>query len=688
MKSKKAINLICFLLTMMSIIAVSIYNTYTPTCASVHLNKSGKFNTGMGNINTFMAFYNNEQFKSISTRQNLSLSLGWAKGLSIENTNGSALANIDLTSGFTSLRASQLPEGEWTFWLIQNVPGPNRSALPEEGDKLIQVGNFTVANGLGELNTKIDMNNWRNFQIDRAAITRAGQSPLDAMVLMGAPSLMERLQRYPNIVQATSTEETAAAMEELIAKGRQIFLGETFNGNGRTCATCHREERNFTIDAKFIATLPSTDPLFVAEQNPDLAKNFEKPDMMRKFGLFVENADGFDDLDNKFTLRASSSILAISTTLKAPANNMIVDFTVFVPPVFKQRLGWGGDGAPGSGTLREFALGAVVQHMTKTLNRRAGIDFRMPTDEELDALEAFQLSLGRSEDLDIMKLSLTDSLATKGRDLYVKAEPDAGQTKKCMECHFNAGGTVGYDLTKDFCLTCNPSGVNGTFDIGISDLKDVKKFGLPNDGGYGRMVTPDGAFGECFAGVCLKSFNVPSLVEAADTAPFFHNHLIATIEDAVAFYGTKTFDKSSTGQMKLPDGRLDEKIMLNQKETKRIAAFLRIVNALENIRSSIAMELRAKQMNTNDDVQQLIKLTLAETNDALDDLTNGSLVPEAKVLNSTITSLNNAKTLLTNASSSTDLSMKLALIDQAISEHRKARSGLADPLTLPTSFQN
>ena len=45
----------------------------------------------------------------------------------------------------------------------------------------------------------------------------------------------------------------------------------TFDGNGRTCATCHPPSNNFTIDPAFIASLPSDDPLFVAEFNPDLA---------------------------------------------------------------------------------------------------------------------------------------------------------------------------------------------------------------------------------------------------------------------------------------------------------------------------------------------------------------------------------------------------------------------------------
>ena len=42
-----------------------------------------------------------------------------------------------------------------------------------------------------------------------------------------------------------------------VCVGADIFFRETFNGNGRTCATCHRVERNFTIDPAFIATLPA-----------------------------------------------------------------------------------------------------------------------------------------------------------------------------------------------------------------------------------------------------------------------------------------------------------------------------------------------------------------------------------------------------------------------------------------------
>lgn len=59
------------------------------------------------------------------------------------------------------------------------------------------------------------------------------------------------------------------------------------------------------------------------------------------------------------------------------------------------RTGWSGDGAPLGGSLRRFSVGAVIRHFTLNLNRIPGVDFRLPTEDELNALELFMLSLGR-----------------------------------------------------------------------------------------------------------------------------------------------------------------------------------------------------------------------------------------------------------------------------------------------------
>ena len=69
-------------------------------------------------------------------------------------------------------------------------------------------------------------------------------------------------------------------------RNRRLFTNETFGGNGRTCGTCHPAQNNLTIDPTFIATLPQSDPLFVAENNPALAA-LEIPALLRGRGLIV-----------------------------------------------------------------------------------------------------------------------------------------------------------------------------------------------------------------------------------------------------------------------------------------------------------------------------------------------------------------------------------------------------------------
>ena len=75
----------------------------------------------------------------------------------------------------------------------------------------------------------------------------------------------------PTSAYARGIVPSRSPKANLINQGRDLFFNETFGGNGRTCGTCHPEENNFTIDPKFIATLPDKDPLFVAEFIPALS---------------------------------------------------------------------------------------------------------------------------------------------------------------------------------------------------------------------------------------------------------------------------------------------------------------------------------------------------------------------------------------------------------------------------------
>lgn len=333
---------------------------------------------------------------------------------------------------------------------------------------------------------------------------------------------------------------------DLIEKGRRLFFLETFNGNGRTCGTCHPAENRFTIDPAFIARLPKDNPLFVAEFTPTLSKNFENPRLMREFGLIKENLDGFDDLENTFVMRGVPHTLSLTTSINSPKG---------------PRTGWSGDGAPGDGSLRSFATGAVIQHFTKSLNRVPGVDFRLPTDDELDALEAFQLSLGRQSDL-TLPLKLKGTIARRGQEIFM--DDDLG---KCNLCHQNAGANALFGTTNLG---------NANFNTGVEALPDqpgrLTTEKVPADDGFGRPGD--------------STFNVPPLVEAAATGPFFHNNAIETIEGAVGFYDGESFNNSPAGQFLKNLSSEGTAIELDGTQIVEVAAFLRVINALEAIRQA------------------------------------------------------------------------------------------------------
>jgi hypothetical protein len=419
---------------------------------------------------------------------------------------------------------------------------------------------------------------------------------------------------------------------DLVARGRNIFFNETFNGNGRTCGTCHPAENNFAIDPAFIATLPRNNPLFVAEFNPALKKNFENPRLMREFGLILENQDGFDDLEHKFNMRGVPHTLALRTSVASPPG---------------PRTGWSGDGAPGDGSVRSFATGAVIQHFTRTLNRVPGVDFRLPTDEELDALEAFQLSLGRQNDL-TLPLPLKGTVPKRGQEIFLD-----NSLGKCNLCHVNAGATV--------IIGENNLG-NANLNTGVEDLPDqparLTDELVPRDDGFG--IPGD------------STFNVPPLVEAASSGPFFHNNSIETIEGAVGFYDGESFNNSPSGRFLAnldPEGA---GIELDGTQIVAVAAFLRIINVLENTRQAIDL-LKASNMMPSprrEEPGKLLDRALRRTDDGIKVLSSGGLHPAA------VAHLKQARLLITIALEAHELG---EIVEKVIREIEKARNELVEP---------
>jgi cytochrome c peroxidase len=479
----------------------------------------------------------------------------------------------------------------------------------------------------------------------------AWMGPIPGRPMLGPPALRfatfspplartssPRLVRTASGGSSSGGGGSSVKLDKLISQGAKLFFEKTFNGNGRTCGTCHPASNNFTIDADFIATLPANNPLFVAEFNPALAQ-LERPQLMRQFGLILENLDGFSDPTNTFVMRGVPHTLGLQVSLERDTSQV---------PTPAEMTGWSGDGSPGTGSLREFAIGAVTQHFTKTLARVEGNDFKLPKEHQLDAMEAFQLSLGRSADFNLTTITFTDANVNTGKSLFINGggDPLAGGT--CAFCHANAGA-----------LSAALQNQNRNFNTNVEDVvhpaRSVQNF--PKDGGFGRTDNGDGTFGN-------RTFNTPSVVEAADTAPFFHNNVVSTLEGIVQFYSGPEFNNP-----RAPAARFN----FNQTQRDQIADFMRGVNTLQNIDVALRelQEILANNGNPQGEQATRLQTAFEDTQDAIDVLNQGGIFLAA------VTHLTDARNLIAQAQFNTNPSQRRLLIQQAIAKLGQAKDAVA-----------
>ena len=564
--------------------------------------------------------------------RNVVVALGWARGISERFTQARGQARFDLIRGSVAITVQGL-ERPADVWLLDNKPGPNKSTLAERGDRLMRLGRIESP-GPGALTAELGAAYFKDFELDWVILTDAGRTPIDGGVLFGTRSGLERrFTRERLAAELTSSEikplrlasNLSASSQVLVssglvtadvADGADLFFHGTFSGNGRTCATCHRAENNQGLDIDFIDTLPANDKLFVAEQPVSLGgvPGLERPLLMRGHAMILENVDGLENPTGKFAMRGVPISLSQATSILAPNDGRAPT----------QRTGWSGDGAPAPGTLRMFPLGATIQHLTKSLARTPGTDFVAPTDDELDAMEAFMMSSGRLNELTLANVTLSDAAAQAGKVRFVAADA------RCNTCHANAGANVG-------------NGQNRNFDTGVERSPDPSQTteAHPRDGGFGVAARDCDANGsnDCFGD---GTFNSTPLIEAADTEPFFHNNSAATIEDAVAFYTTSAFANSPAGA--------GIAIPLSLADIDNIGKFLRVINAAFNNAISIQRNQAAlvlldqwiavcgdngslscaNGVQVMSTVESLLELSNVEGRDAMQVLDDKGLYPEAE----------------------------------------------------------
>jgi len=485
-------------------------------------------------------------YEELGGDRNYVVPMSFFKGFSEAFTEAKGKAVIDFEAGWVSAEVKGLPILEDGFGyevlLVDNRAGPGNSVALDtgpNGDDIINLGPLDVQGRIATLDQQPGVERLRAFEVDMAVVRRVGPGDSSAFVIGGLTELFYKWnrklslagadpggvvaadrKRAPSIIglPAAEASPSVSMLLQSISQGESLFFNETFDGNGRTCGTCHRVDNNLTIDPTFIATLPSTDRLFVAELDAALAK-LENPTLMRgPRGLILENIDGF----NK------------APVFRSPPPMINLSFT--------GPYGLSAEFA----TIPQFTTGAVMQHFPKNvggdpnnITRVAGQDFRLPTQTELDDIEAFLESqfLPQNQDFTLDNFVNT-GLEQQGRDLFFGSA-------KCSQCH---GGTVLSDADAGL------GGGNQSFATGVVDLA----INSGANGGFGPL--PLEAGGD-------REFSTPPLFGVKNTGPFFHDNSVATLTEAVAFYDSVEFNTSAAAG-------IVGTISLTSAEVDAIVAFL------------------------------------------------------------------------------------------------------------------
>src|SRR6266851_3831036 len=363
--------------------------------------------------------------------------------------------------------------------------------------------------------------------------TVAAGSPTAALPIVNTVSLTRTstacgsVPNFDFVINTTPTPVNDAGqtftipLADRVANGESLFNGETFQGNGRTCATCHVASLNLAlppsnIQSRFSTVSTTFDPLFIGETAPssfDSGFDFNlntleltqeipsgTPCLGTLQGIITSGSGATAARAKVLTQVAPTTYLVLggmnpavsgtvndsnscsgtvlsltSGSLGAISGSTVLGLenpkrmrtsadTVNFPqgrglilenidgfpptaPVFRksphllnlnQRTGpFGLSGSVAD--LQSFATGAVIQHFPRTLARNSGgsnPDFRLPTSDEVAAMEAFMRAQEFPAGTDPNKFNLNQFVLTAAQR---RGFNDFFGAAKCSLCH---SGTV------------------------------------------------------------------------------------------------------------------------------------------------------------------------------------------------------------------------------------------------------
>jgi len=394
----------------------------------------------------------------------------------------------------------------------------------------------------------------------------------------------------PASTQATPASEDNSLGEVVlttaltaVAQGRNLFFKETFDGNGRTCETCHKENEKFGLTSATIANLKKTDSLFRNEQNVNMLVVNAMGSILPSLEEMAKPSDFFISDTLTGSLGGSAQILAIEIingdrqylliggdSLNQP-NNIIQDSHGNIGTLVSFTNGNLSGPNPINGSehglensvflrgnralILENIDGFAATEVQRASPSLMNLKFTAPygLSGEFPDLESFSVGAiaqhfpRRTErvansDFRMATTQELDALSAFQNSLVSDADPAFGQNfdftfakyattelqKRGLNDFFGAGC--------GFCHSNTVLADEFLFHTGVPDLPINALDGLPTEQIIGAPAN-------------TRAFSTPTLFDLRSTAPFFHDNAIDNLRDAILFYTTPAFNNSTEGQI-------------------------------------------------------------------------------------------------------------------------------------------
>jgi cytochrome c peroxidase len=292
--------------------------------------------------------------------------------------------------------------------------------------------------------------------------------------------------------------------------GEDLFFHETFQGNGRTCSTCHDPRTEYTVSPELVRErfkLDPTHPLFRPIDSDDgLGHGYTRLFQHAAFRVNVP-------------LHENVSIVGDPTRRSIPVFRgvpSISNLALTAPYLQEGR----------AETLQDQALGAILDHLEPSRSVLAS---------ELDAIAAFEKQLFYPLRLRSL-LDVADPLPKEPGFTVPIATVSARKGKEvfdliCRTCH---DGETGHEPQSD--------DIRPFASVFVSErnLPGFPVFALAfrqPDGTEMIAYTPDPGRAAITGDLLdLNAFDIPPLRGLKHTAPYFHDNSAATLQELIDLY--------------------------------------------------------------------------------------------------------------------------------------------------------